>query len=81
MTSGRIPLWASYNPIHLVPVAYQELAEAVTEGNPDKVSETGSKTSAIITDSRKRDRCHRYPLLNEEGSLEAFTGWLATGMS
>ncbi len=54
MTSGRILLWASYNPVHLVPVAYQELAEAVTEANPEKVSETGSKTSDTITDSGKK---------------------------
>jgi hypothetical protein len=57
MTRGGIPLWFHWDPVHLVPEAYQKLADTVVTagsmGESDSASESASTTSSA-SQSRKR---------------------------
>jgi hypothetical protein len=44
-------LWASHDPVQLVPEAYQELADVVLEDDHDEGSDAGSPLSATTTSS------------------------------
>jgi hypothetical protein len=56
-TRGGIPLWSNWDPVHLAPEAYQELADAVvTAGGADETdsaSETAI-TASTVSQNRKR---------------------------
>jgi hypothetical protein len=51
-TREGIPLWSDWDPVHLVPTAYRELAEAVLETSAaDNSDDTASESASAISSS------------------------------